>query len=84
MSGDGVLNGQARRSQMTFTMSTPKGKVGMEAIGDGTKVYIKSSAFKSLPDGDEWLGYDTTLGSSGETTVGASSNPSEQLDLLRG
>lgn len=82
--GAGLLNSQANRSQMTFTMSTPKGEVEMEAIGDGSEVYLKSSLFKSLPDGDEWVGYDAALGNSSETTVGASSNPSQQLDLLRG
>jgi hypothetical protein len=56
----------------------------MEAIGDGSEIYLKSSLFKSLPDGDEWVGYDAALGNSSEATVGASSNPSQQLDLLRG
>jgi hypothetical protein len=84
VSGAGVLNGQAHRSQMTFTMSTPEGEVEMEAIGDGSEVYLKSSLFKSLPDGDEWVGYDAALGNASETTVGASSDPSQQLGLLRG
>lgn len=84
MSGDGVLDQQANRSQVSITMSTPKGEVDMEAIGDGTKAYLKSALFEHLPDGDQWIGYDTTLGTSSETGFGASSNPSEQLDLLRG
>lgn len=84
MSGDGVLDQQANRSQMNITMSTPKGEVDMEAIGDGSKAYLKSALFKHLPDGDEWIGYDATLGTSSEAGLGTSSNPSEQLDLLRG
>lgn len=83
-SGDGVLNSKVQRSQMTLTMSTPKGEVEMEAIGDGSEIYLKSSLFKSLPDGDEWVGYDAALGHSSEITGGAGSNPSEQLDLLQG
>jgi hypothetical protein len=84
VSGNGVLNSKAKRSQMTFTMFTPKGEVEMEAIGVGSEVYLQSSLFKSLPDGDEWVGYDTALGHSSEITGAAGSNPSEQLDLLQG
>jgi hypothetical protein len=84
MSGDGVLDQQANRSRMSITMFMPKGEVDMEAIGDGSKAYLKSALFEHLPDGDEWIGYDTALGTSSETAFGTSSNPSEQLDLLRG
>jgi hypothetical protein len=84
VSGEGVFNGKTNRSQMTFIASTPRGKFETEAIGDGTKVYLKSPAQQSsLPGGDEWVGYDAALGDSTGTAVGANSSPSEQLDLLR-
>lgn len=83
-SGEGVFDGQTNRSQMTFTFSTPNGELEMEGIGGGSKMYFKSKLLQSgLPDGDEWLGFDASLGDSSETGVGANSDPSAQLDLLR-
>lgn len=34
----------------------------MEAVADGTTMYMRSSQFGSLPDGSEWIALDLSLG----------------------
>lgn len=82
--GRGAFNGQTNRSQATLTTPTPTGTLEVQIIGSGSEVYMKSAPIQPrLPDGDEWLGVDASLGSASETAVGANSDPSAQLDLLR-
>jgi hypothetical protein len=84
LSGDGMFNGQTNRSQVTMTIPTPAGGVEMEGVGSGTQMYFKSKLFEGgLPSGDEWVGIDASFGTSSETEIGANSDPSAQLDLLR-
>lgn len=84
MSGAGVFNGETNRSQMTLTVPTPSGEVEMEGVGDGSQLYYRSDLLQSgLPPGDEWMGFDASLGTASETAIAASSDPGAQLDLLR-
>lgn len=84
VSGEGVFNGQTRRSQATFTITTAGAEVEMEGISDGTTMYFKSDLLQpGLPAGAEWMGLDASLGSASETGLGGNSDPSHQLDVLR-
>ena len=83
-SGTGVFNGDTNRSQMTLSVPTPSGGVEMEGVSSGTQLYFKSDLLEpKLPQGDEWLGFDASLGSASETAFATSSDPGAQLDLLR-
>jgi len=82
MSGHGVYNGQTGRSQITMTV--PAQSVEMEAIGDRSSVYIRSSLISGeLPPGKEWLGTQPLQGQTAKTAFGGSSNPQSQLEMLK-
>ncbi len=79
-----MFNGQTNRSKMTITVPTPAGQIDMEEVGSGSHFYMTSEQLKSgLPEGDEWLGLDLSLGSSSETGAVAKADPSSQLAVLR-
>jgi hypothetical protein len=84
MGGRGLFNGATDRNQLTMTVPTPSGSMEMEAVGSGSHFYLRSELLKSaLPDGDEWMGLDMSLGSPSETGAVASASPNGQLALLR-
>jgi len=84
MSGQGVFNGRTNRSRLTLEVPTPAGEFEMEGVGSGSHFYLRSEQLKSgLPEGDEWLGLDMSLGSSSETGAVANADPSAQLAVLR-
>jgi hypothetical protein len=86
ITGQGVFNGTTNRTELSMTMSGPPsmGEIEMEAIGSGSHGYYRSDKFKSaLPDGDEWIGLDLSLGSASETGAISSASPTGQLTMLR-
>lgn len=86
ISGQGLFNGTTNRSQldMTMTVPNPPGRIEMEGVGSGSHFYYRSDLFKKeLPEGDEWMGLDLSLGSPSETGAIASASPSGQLGMLR-
>lgn len=86
MRGRGLFNGTTNRSRlkMRIALATPPGRIEMEGVGSGSHFYYKSEKLQSaLPDGDEWVGLDMSLGSSSETGAVASASPNEQLAVLR-
>jgi hypothetical protein len=85
MSGRGLFNGTTNRSQLRMTVPTPSGgRIDMEGVASGSQLYLRSELLKSaLPGGDEWMGFDMSLGSSSETGAIASASPSGQLAVLR-
>lgn len=68
----------------TTSASDPEsGKtIKIEAVQDGTKAYMRSSAFGTLPDGKEWMGIDYSLGDDLDTSVPASGDVMGELALL--
>jgi hypothetical protein len=84
MTGQGLFNGITNRSQLTMTVPTPSGQTEMEGVGSGSHFYLRSELLESsLPDGDEWIGFDMSLGSSSEFGAVATASPSGQLGVLR-
>jgi len=72
------------RNQLRMIVPTPSGRTEMEGVGNGSHFYLRSELLKSeLPEGDEWIGLDLSLGSSSETGAIASASPSGQLAVLR-
>ncbi len=83
MSGHGVYNGQTGRSQFTMTVPAPQ-SIEMEAVGDRSNVYIRSSLISSeLPPGKEWMSIKPLQGQTTEAAFGGSSNPKNQLEMLK-
>ncbi len=84
MRGVGVYNGQTGRSQATMTLPPPLRSLRMEAVGDRSSVFLRSSVITAgLPPGKQWLGIEPMLGQSTESALEGSSNPKRQLEMLR-
>ncbi len=85
MTGSGLLNGQTNRVQITETVGHPgTGTLQMEGVGSGGQFYYRSNAFgHGLPSGDEWVGFDSTLGASSEAPIPSGSGPGAELAQLR-
>jgi hypothetical protein len=86
ISGRGLFNGTTNRSRLSMAMTAPApvGRIEMEGVGSASHFYYRSDAFKSvLPEGDEWVGLDLSLGSPSETGAIASASPTGQLGMLR-
>jgi hypothetical protein len=84
MRGKEVFNGQTNRGRLTMTIPTRTGDEKMQGVGSGTEIYLKSKLLqRGLPEGDEWLGFDTALGNASEIPPSAGSDPTAQLDLLK-
>jgi hypothetical protein len=85
MSGQGVYNGQTGRSETTITAHGPTGDMKLQAVASRTHMYFKSEAFRSeLPGNDKWMGLDLGEGAQSDAALSSDSDPSSQLDLLKG
>jgi hypothetical protein len=82
MTGQVVFDAEGR-SRMVITMpqSSEDDPVKMEAVMDGTVMYMRSSQFRPLPDGSEWMALDLTLGEL-DTTLPAGVDAQGELALL--
>lgn len=58
------------------------GSVTIQAIADGTVVYMRSSALGSLPDGREWMALDFSFGDDLSTSLPTNTDPKKELELL--
>jgi hypothetical protein len=74
------------RTRAILTMPDPEtgDTVKMEAVGDGTVMYIRSSQFGSLPEGREWMGLDFSFGEDLDTPLPADADAKGELELLEG
>jgi hypothetical protein len=73
------------RSQAVITgpHTTDGGLMKMEAISDGTTMYMRSNQFGSLPDGAKWMMLDLSHGDDGqETPIPASVDAKGELAFL--
>jgi hypothetical protein len=63
MTGQAVYDAEGR-SRMVITVPRPEGgdPTKMDAVVDGTTMYMRSSQFGSLPDGSEWMALDLSFG----------------------
>lgn len=71
--GSGAMNSQTGRSRVVLQLDAPElGPFEMEAVGDGTSMYMRGSGISGeLPGGKEWLEVQPFLGhSEGEAMVG--------------
>jgi hypothetical protein len=63
MTGQVVFDAEGRSRMVITAPRSEKGDpVKMQAVTDGTLMYMRSSQFGSLPDGKNWMALDLTLG----------------------
>lgn len=74
---DGVARG-------TVTVPDPKsnGSVKVEYVQDGTKMYMRSSRFGTLPEGRDWMGLDLSFGEGPDSSLPAGADAKGELELL--
>jgi len=76
------------RSRALVTAAVPETgeKFQMRMVSDGTKVYLSSPRFGSLPDGKKWLGVDFgfALEQGEESLVPGNPDAEGELELLKG
>jgi hypothetical protein len=79
-----IVYDDAELGRGTVNMSDPESNepVKFETVQDGTKVYMRSSRFGTLPEGREWLGIDIALGDELDTSPPASVDAKGELGLL--
>lgn len=84
MTGQGVYDAEKDRARITISFQDPESGAldEMEAVGDGTVMYIRSSLFGSLPDGADWMSIDFSLGEDLETPVPSGTDAAGELELL--
>ncbi|HEU4944839.1 MAG TPA: hypothetical protein VFT10_06715 [Solirubrobacterales bacterium] len=84
ITGRGVYSNETDRSRMVLTFPQPgsDGLMEMEAVTDGTAMYMRSSMFGSLPGGAEWMMLDLSLGGDMEAPVPAGGDAAGELELL--
>ena len=84
MTGQGAFDAKGGRSRMVLTFPGPDsaGPAEMEAIVDGTVMYMHSELFDSLPDGAEWMSLDFSLGEDPELPLPADGDATGELELL--
>lgn len=82
VTGQGAYDAEGRtRMVVTVPRSAADGPMKLEAVGDGTMLYMRSSQFGELPDGSEWMGLDLAFGEM-ETPLPASVDAKGELALL--
>lgn len=74
---DGVARGTA-----TVPDSESSGSVKVEYVQDGTKMYMRSSRFGTLPEGRDWMGLDLSFGEGFDSSLPAGSDAKGELELL--
>lgn len=84
ITGQMVFDAEAGRSRAVLTVprAGSDGSVKMQVVGDGTKMYMRSSMFGSLPGGREWMGLDFSFGEELDTPLPANSDATGELELL--
>jgi hypothetical protein len=83
MTGQVVFDAEGH-SRMAMTVQRDEGgdPVKIDAVTDGTVMYMRSSQFGSLPDGKEWMALDLALGEDIDTTLPANVDAQGELVLL--
>ncbi|MGN6587015.1 MAG: hypothetical protein ACTHKT_06010 [Solirubrobacterales bacterium] len=68
----------------TVTAPDPEshGSVKFEYVQDGTKMYIRSSRFGTLPEGRDWMGLDLSFGEGLDSSLPAGGDAKGELELL--
>lgn len=68
------------------TVTVPDSKssdpVKLEYVQDGTKMYMRSSRFGTLPEGRDWMGIDLSFGEGPDNSLPAGSDAKGELELL--
>jgi hypothetical protein len=84
MSGETVFNDETERTRGVIRLSRPGSDdpLEMRMVTDGATMYMRSELFGSLPDGDEWMSLDLSLGGEVESPVPGGSDATEELELL--
>jgi outer membrane lipoprotein-sorting protein len=76
------------RSRAVVTATVPKTveTFQMQMVSDGTKVYMSSPRFGSLPEGKKWLGvdFDFAMEQGEDSLVPGNPDAEGELELLRG
>lgn len=72
------------RSRAVIRVQQPDSdeSVRMDMVSEGTVLYMSSSKFGSLPDGNKWMALDLTLGRELDSPVPASPDAKGELELL--
>jgi hypothetical protein len=72
------------RTQAVLMVPRPDshGSVKMDAVSDGTAIYMRSSQFGSLPEGREWMGLNLSLGQGSDVPLPANVDAKGELELL--
>jgi hypothetical protein len=83
MRGRGVFDG-AGQARMVVRMRRPDTarRVRMEAIGDGTVMYMRSNLFDPLPDGKKWMMLDLGSAMELDSPLPAGGDVKGELGLL--
>jgi hypothetical protein len=79
-----VINVEAGRSRGVLTFPNPDagGSLKMQMIGDGTVMYMRSSAFDELPGGHRWIAIDVAFGQELDVPVAGNGDVKGELELL--
>jgi hypothetical protein len=82
MTGQMVFDAESRaRAVITVPRSEGGDPLEMEAVTDGSVMYMRSSQFDPLPDGRKWIGLDLSLGEL-DTPLPANVDAKGELALL--
>ena len=86
MTGRIVFDDEADRSRGVVTFPNPHadGLVTLEAVTDGSAMYMRSNTFGSLPGGREWMGLDLPTAEGSESPLPAGSDAQGELTILEG
>jgi hypothetical protein len=86
MTGRVVFDAEAGRSRVILTMPDPKssGSVKVQAVIDGTVMYIQLGKLGSLPGGAEWMSLDfSSFGLEKDALLPSNGDAMGELDLLK-
>ncbi len=70
IAGPVVFNGEGRTREVLLTHGGSHGPAKLEAVTDGTVMYMHSGLFGTLPGGAKWMAIDLSLGQESETPAG--------------
>jgi hypothetical protein len=83
MRGQFVFDGEGRsRAVLTAQGHGSDGPFRMKMVTDGTVMYMSSSKFGTLPDGNKWMAIDLTLGRELDSPVPTTPDAKGELELL--
>lgn len=85
MTGRAIFDTEAGRSRVVLTMPDPNssGSVKMEAVIDGTIMYLQLGKLGSLPGGAEWMSLDfSSFGLEKDSLLPSNGDAMGELELL--